>query len=114
LTAARFKITTTDPNFRSDAHGHDDVAVAIAFVGERAHLAGGLFVFELDADGAVGRSCEKIEHVAGIEADRDGIALVVLLDIFLGFAVFRAGGGNLDAFGGNGQLDGVRALIGEL
>src|SRR5712692_2811913 len=40
---------------KSDAHGHDDVAVAIAFVSEGAHLAGGLFVLELDADGAVGR-----------------------------------------------------------
>ena len=38
----------------SDAHGHDDVAVAVGFVGEGAHLAGGLFVFELDADGAIG------------------------------------------------------------
>src|ERR1700730_1112037 len=26
----------------SDAHGHDDVAVAVAFVGERAHLPRGL------------------------------------------------------------------------
>ena len=31
--------------WRSDAHGHDDVAVAVAFVGEWAHLSGGLFVF---------------------------------------------------------------------
>src|SRR5580704_4522838 len=29
----------------SDAHGHDDIAITVRFVGERAHLAGGLFVF---------------------------------------------------------------------
>ncbi len=26
----------------SDAHGHDDVAVAVRLIGERTHLAGGL------------------------------------------------------------------------
>jgi len=41
---------------------------------------------------------EKIEHVAGIESDGDGIALVFLVDIFLGFAVFGAGSRNFDAF----------------
>src|SRR6202012_5407505 len=48
---------------RSDAHGHNDVAVAIAFVGEGAHLSCGLFVFQLDADRAFGGGAEKIQHV---------------------------------------------------
>ena len=98
----------------SDAHGHDDVAVAIAFVGERAHLAGGLFILELDADGAIGGGGEKIEHVGGIEADRNRIAFVFLLDIFFCFAVFGARRGDFDAVAADGELYSVRALIGEL
>src|SRR5580704_1263935 len=87
---------------QSDAHRHDDVAVAVAFVGERAHLAGGLFVLQLDADRAVRRSAEKIEHVAGIETDGDGVALVFLLDVFFCFAVLWARSGNFNAFFGDG------------
>ena len=30
---------------KSDAHGHDDVAITVRLVGQRTHLAGGLFVF---------------------------------------------------------------------
>jgi hypothetical protein len=44
-TLPHFEITICD--FKcdpSDAHGHDDVAVAVGFVGEGAELAGGLFV----------------------------------------------------------------------
>src|SRR5271169_2197313 len=78
----------------SDAHGHDDVAVAVAFIGERTHLSRRLFVLQLDADGAVGGCGEKIEHVAGIKADGDGIAFVFLVDRFLGFTVFGARSGN--------------------
>jgi len=33
------------PRKNSNAHGHDDVAVAVGLIGERPHLAGGLFVF---------------------------------------------------------------------
>src|SRR6266446_2745113 len=44
----------------SDAHGHDDVAVAVRLVGERTHLAGGLFVLQLDADRPIGGGGEKI------------------------------------------------------
>jgi hypothetical protein len=99
---------------KSDAHGHDDVAVAVGFVGEGAHLAGGLFVLELDADGAIGGGCEEVKHVSGIETDGDGIAGIFLFDIFLGFAVLGAGSGNFDAFVGDRELDGVRALVGEL
>ena len=47
----------------SNTHGHDDVAVAVRFVGERAHLAGGLFILQLNADRTVGRSSKKIEHI---------------------------------------------------
>ena len=46
---------------RSDAHGHDDVAVAAGFVGERTELAGGLLVLELEADRAIGHGAEKVE-----------------------------------------------------
>src|SRR6266404_10005503 len=85
----KWKVVFRDP---SDAHGHDDVAVAVGLIGERTHLAGGLFILQLDADGAVGGSGKKIQHVAGVEADGDGITLVFLLDIFFGFAILRARG----------------------
>src|SRR2546426_5087396 len=102
------------PRDLSDAHGHDDVAVAVRLVGERTHLAGGLFVLQLDADRPIGGSGKKIQHVAGIEADGDGIALGFLLDIFFRFAVLRARGGDLDAFFRNREFDGVRTLVGKL
>ena len=82
----------------SNAHGHDDVAVAVQFVGERAQLAGGLFVLEFDADGTFGGGGKKIEEILAIEADGDGLAFVFLLDVLLGFAVLRARRGKLDAF----------------
>src|SRR5215469_13164524 len=70
---------------RSDAHGHHDVAVARRFVGDGTQLAGGLFVFQLEVDGAVGGG-EEIEEVLGVEADGDRIAFEFFLDDFLGFA----------------------------
>src|ERR1700730_8253792 len=112
-----FQNCTLDSRSRrisSNAHGHDDVAVAVAFVGERAHLPRGLFVFELDADRAVGCGGEKIQHVGRVETDGDGIAFIFLIDIFLSFAVLRAGCGDLDAFLGDGKLHRVRTLIGKL
>src|SRR5882762_7306808 len=78
----------------SNAHGHDDVAVAVGLVGERAHLPGGLFVFQFDADGAIGRGTKKIQHVGGIETDGDGLAFEFFLDCFFGLAVLRARGGD--------------------
>src|SRR4029077_2167631 len=53
----------------SDAHGHYDVAVAGGLVGEGAERPGGLLVFELEADRAVGSGGEEIQQVLGIEAD---------------------------------------------
>src|SRR6266436_1079188 len=122
--AGRLKVSNSDSNENesglrsmhpeSDAHGHDDVAVAIGFVGEGAHLSGRLFVFQFDTDGAFRGGSEKVEHVTGIEADGDGVALIFLVDIFLGFTVFGAGSGNFDAFLGDGKFYGMRALVGEL
>ena len=74
----------------SDTHGHDDVAVAVRLVGERAHLPGGLFVFQFDADRAIGGGAKKIQHVAGIETNGDRLAFEFLLDSFFCFAVLRA------------------------
>src|ERR1700757_2165561 len=98
----------------SDAHGHNDVAIAIALVGEWAHLSGGLLVLKLDADGSVGGGGEKIEHVAGIETDGDGVALVFLIDGFLGFAVFRAGRRDFHTFWRDSEFHGMRALVSKL
>src|SRR5947208_10876031 len=114
--AGRLKVSNSDSNENesesglrsmrpeSDAHGHDDVAVAVGLVGEGTHLPGRLFVLQFDADRAFGGGGKKVEHVAGIEADGDGVARVFLVDIFLGFAVFGAGSGNFDAFLGDGKF----------
>src|SRR5690242_3331242 len=48
---------------KSNAHGHDDVTIPVGLVGERTHLAGGLFVLQLDAYRAIGGRGRKIEHV---------------------------------------------------
>src|SRR5271156_1786292 len=77
---------------RSNAHGHYDVAIARGFVRDGAELAGGLFVFQFEADGAVGGSGEEIEKILRIETDGDCVALEILFDYFFGFAVFGAGG----------------------
>src|SRR5664279_841230 len=98
----------------SDAHGHDDVAIAIAVIGEGTHLTGGLLVFQFDADGSIGGGGEKIQNISGIETDGDGIAFVFLVDIFFRFTVFRAGGRNFHAFRGDGKFHSVGALIGQL
>src|SRR5713101_1184453 len=98
----------------SDPHRHDHIAVAVLLVGQRAHLPGRLLVLELDADGALGRGGEEIEQVLRIEADGERVALVFLLDRFLGLAVFGAGGGKLEALLGERELYSVRALVGEL
>ena len=98
----------------SDAHGHDDVAIAVLFIGERADLPRGLFVLELDADGAVGRGAQKIEQRLSVKADGDGLAFVFLFDGLAGLAIFRARGGELHALLIHGKLHGMRALVGEL
>src|SRR5438552_19213675 len=74
----------------SDAHGHDDVAVAVRLISQRAHLPGGLFVLQLDADRAIRGGAKKIQHVAGIKYEGDGIALEFFLDTYFGIDVFRA------------------------
>ena len=87
---------------------------AISMEESRYTLNGGLLVFQLDADRAVGGSREKIQHVARVESDGDGIALVFFLDVFLCLSVLRARRGNLDAFGRDREFHGVRALIRKL
>src|SRR6266851_7737270 len=98
----------------SDAHRHDDVAVAIRLVGKRAHLPGALFVFQFNADGTFRRSGQKIQNITGIESNRNRITLVILLDDLFCFAVFRTRCGNLDAFFRHRHFDGMRTLIGKL
>src|ERR1700683_5124988 len=56
----------------SDAHGHDDVAVAAGFVTQRTELACGLFVLQLETDRTVGRGGEKIKQGLGVEDGVDG------------------------------------------
>src|SRR5208283_3129848 len=79
---------------RSDAHGHNDVAIAVAVVGQRTHLAGGLFILEFDADRAIGSRGKKIKNVGRIEPNRDGIAFVFLFDGFFRFTILGARSGN--------------------
>src|SRR6266849_1085567 len=80
-------------------HGHDDVSVAVLIVGEGAHLAGGLLVLEFNTDRPFGRRAQKIEQVLRVEADRERVAFVFLVDGFLGLAILGAGSGNLHAVG---------------
>ena len=94
-----------------NAHGHNNVTIPVRLVGERTHLAGGLFVLQLDADRAIGGCGQKIEHVRRIETDGDRVSLVILLDVFLGLAVLRTGCGNLHAFFRDRELDGMRSLV---
>src|SRR5271155_5746607 len=105
---------TAFPIEASYAHGHYDVAVAAGPVAEGTELAGGLFVLQLEADRAIRGGGEKIEQVLRVETDGDGLAFVFFLDGFFGFAVLGTGGGNLQAFLGQHELYGVRALVGEL
>jgi hypothetical protein len=43
--------------------------VAAGFVAERASLAGGLFVLQLETDRAIGSGSEEIEQELRVEAD---------------------------------------------
>src|SRR5579863_5820380 len=98
----------------SDAHGHYDVAVATGFVAKGAELAGGLLVFQFETDGAIGGGAKEIQQVLRVETDGDRLAVEFLLNCFFGFAVFRAGRGNFQAFLGEHELHGMRPLVGEL
>src|SRR6202142_1515005 len=98
----------------SNAHWHDDVAVARGFVGKRPKLAGGLFVFQFEADGAIGSGGKKIENVLRVETDGDRVSLEFFFDHLFCFAVFGAGGGNFHAFFREHEFHGAGALVGEL
>ena len=98
----------------SDAHGHDHVAVAAGVLAEGVELAGGLFVFQLETDWAIRRGGQKIEKVLRVEADGDRFALEFFFDDFFCFSVLGARRGNFQAFLGEHEFHGVRALIGQL
>ena len=101
----------------SDPHGHDDVAVFVFVVGGifGAHLAGGLRVFEFEADFAgVADGLEEVEHVGGVEADDEGVEVVGGFDGVFGFAGFGGGAGDLQLVLLQANLDGAGALVGEL
>src|SRR5215471_10628835 len=102
------------PSGQSDAHGHDDVTIAVGFIGERAHLPGALLILQFDADGAIGSGTEKVKDVAGVETDSDWLAFVFFFNTFLRFAVLRAGSRDFHSFLGDGKFHSVRALIGKL
>ena len=67
----------------SDAHGHDDVAVAVGFVGEGAHLPGRLLVLELEGcesrPAEIQDSCRKPDIMAATMF-RDPTTLTADLD----------------------------------
>src|SRR5690242_15089568 len=114
LTPIRAVPLVTARRRSSDAHGHDDVAVAAGFVAEGTELTCGLLVLELEADGTVGCGAEEIEQVLGVEADGDWLAVKFLFDGFLGFAILWAGRGDFQALFGEHELHGMRALVGKL
>ena len=77
-------------------------------------MPGRLLVFQFDADRAIGRGREKIQHVGGVESDGDRITLIILLDALFRFSVLRTRRGKLDALFGDRKFHGVGALVGEL
>jgi len=100
----------------SDAHGHQDVAVFVfGFWVFGAHLAGGLAVFEFEADFAfVTEGFEEVDHVVGVEADDDGVEGVGSFDAVFGLAGFVGLGADLELVLLETEADGVGAFIGEL
>src|SRR5579871_1956576 len=98
----------------SDPHGHDDVAVLVIVGAEGAELAGGLGVFEFEADVAGADGLEEVENIAGVEADGEAVAVVRGLEGIFGLASFGGGGGEFQLAFLQAQADGAGALIGEL
>src|SRR5580658_8858684 len=98
----------------SNTHGHDDVAITRSLIGQRAQLAGGLFILQFEADGAIGRGVQEIEKILRIETNGDGVAFGLFLDHFFCFAVFRARSRNLQAFFREHEFHGMRTLVSEL
>src|ERR1035437_4414326 len=80
----------------SDAHGHDDVAVLVVVAFGGAELAGGLGVFEFQADFTGAGGFEKIDQILGVEADGQRFAGVGSFDGFFGLAGFGGRSGELE------------------
>src|SRR5205807_2288692 len=97
-----------------DAHGHDDVAIAVLVIRQGAQLTGGLLIFQLHADRSVRSGGEKIQQILAVEADRNGLATIFFVDILGGFTVLGTRGRKFYALLGDGEFQSVRALVGEL
>src|ERR1017187_7030428 len=80
----------------SDAHGHDDVAVFVVVAFGGAELAGGLRVFEFEADFAGAGGFEEIDQVLRVEADGQRISGVGSFDGIFGLSGFRGGRGEFE------------------
>ena len=100
----------------SDAHGHQDVAVLVLCVGIfGAHLACGLAIFEFESYFAfVAHGFEEVEHVAGVEADHQGVLGVGGFDDVFRFAGFVGLGGDFEFVLLHFDADGAGAFVGEL
>ena len=72
----------------SYSHRHHDVAVLVLFAFGGAHLSGGLGIFEFEFHVAAAGCFEEIEKVLRVEADGDGVALVVDFERVFGLAGF--------------------------
>ena len=93
----------------SDPHGHNDVAVFVVVAFGGAELAGGLGVFEFEADFAGAGGFEEVDKILGVEADGQRLAGVGGFDGIFGLAGFRGGGGELEFAFFEAQADGTYA-----
>src|SRR6266852_95140 len=100
--------------WRSDPHGHDDVAVLVIFTVGGTELSGGLRVFELEFYIAGTDCLQEIQNVLGVEADRERVALVAGFERVFRFTGFGRGGRQFHFALFEAQADSPRTLVGEL
>ena len=114
MTKVAAPTSSTTFAWSSDAHGHDDVAVLVIVAFGGAELAGGLGIFQFEADFVSAGGFEEVDQVDGVEADGEGFAVVGSFDGILGLAGFGGGCGNFYFAFFQLQADGAGAFVGEL
>src|ERR1039457_2227049 len=97
----------------SDAHGHDDVAVLVVVAFGGAELAGGLGVFQLEADLAGAGGFQELDQVLRVEANGQGLAGIGSFDGIFRLASLGGGSGDFEFALFQAQADGARPLVGE-
>src|SRR5438874_7362593 len=76
----------------SYSHRHHDIAVLVILAIGGAELAGGLGVLKLQLYFSGADSFQKIQNILRVEADGEGVAVVVGFEGVFGLAAFGGGG----------------------